>query len=209
MENTIPKQFLNVRNQPLILLSALRIIQSVPVHSIVVVCHEAYHDKIKKIFSAISLPLYLAENGPERFYSIRNAMAFLSDKPDEGVLIHDAVRPFASDPTIRGVVQKTEQTGAAVPFVTIGESLRKITSDGSRVANRKEFVIVQTPQCFPCNIITRAYTQPYREHFTDDASVAEKAGCSISLVPGNIENIKITYPHDLLLAEYFYDKFFQ
>ena len=81
------------------------------------------------------------------------------------------------------------------------ESIRRISENGSKAVDRNEYKMVQTPQVFRAEILLKSYTQPYNELFTDDASVAEAAGYTVKLVAGNRENIKITTPYDLKLAE--------
>lgn len=137
----------------------------------------------------------LVEGGKTRFYSVKNALAHCQD---EGIiLVHDAVRPFLSFDIIERVVKQARKSGAAIPVVEIPDSIRQITSKGSKVVDRKDFVRVQTPQGFKAQLLKKAYKQRYSEKFTDDASVVERDGGTISLVPGEEANIKITVQSDL------------
>ncbi|MBC7864984.1 MAG: 2-C-methyl-D-erythritol 4-phosphate cytidylyltransferase, partial [Bacteroidia bacterium] len=95
-----------------------------------------------------------------------------------------------------------QKTGNAIPVIKANESLRKVTGKNSVALNRDEIRIVQTPQCFSVNAIKKAFEQEYDSAFTDDATVFEKAGNKITLVEGNPENIKITFPSDLHYAEF-------
>ncbi len=88
-----------------------------------------------------------------------------------------------------------------MPVISIKESVRYTDGKESKSLNREHYKIVQTPQCFMSDILIRAYQQEYNPTFTDDASVAENSGVKINLVEGNSENIKITQPEDMLLAE--------
>ena len=81
------------------------------------------------------------------------------------------------------------------------ESLRRVTEEKSIIVDRNDLRIIQTPQCFRSDIIKRAYQQEYREEFTDDASLVENMGIRINLVEGNAENIKVTRPSDIIIAE--------
>ena len=121
--------------------------------------------------------------------------------------IHDAVRPLLYRSTIEACFESAEKFGAALPCVPIHDSIREITPEGSRRAGREQFRQVQTPQIFRYEILARAYQQEYSEDFTDDASVVERAGFPVSLVEGNVENIKITTPEDLVLAEALFDSY--
>jgi 2-C-methyl-D-erythritol 4-phosphate cytidylyltransferase len=94
-----------------------------------------------------------------------------------------------------------ESEGSAIPTLNLIESLRQLNGDTSIVVNRSNYKIVQTPQCFKSHTILKAYELEYNESFTDDASVVEALAESVVLVDGNKENIKITTPEDLKIAE--------
>lgn len=155
------------------------------------------HVKIKKI----SVPHTIVAGGKERFHSVRNALASINGKGI--VAIHDAVRPFVSKQTLKNCFEGVKKFGNAVPVVEVSDSIRIITASGSDVVNRSLVKRVQTPQCFLLSEIKKAYEQEYDPKFTDDASVAEAMGMKINLVQGNPENIKITTPFDMKLAEVF------
>jgi len=136
--------------------------------------------------------------GAERFHSV---LAGLQALPDAGVVgIHDAVRPFPSVEVIRACYEAARASGGAVPVVPVKDSVRDVEHGA---LNRANLRAVQTPQCFDLARLKAAYSVPYREEFTDDASVFEAAGNAVELVPGNSHNIKITTPEDLLIARAF------
>jgi 2-C-methyl-D-erythritol 4-phosphate cytidylyltransferase len=93
------------------------------------------------------------------------------------------------------------KTGGAIPVIRPSESLRKISESISIPVNRNEFRLVQTPQTFQAKLIKKAYEKPYEERFTDDATVFEADGNTITFFEGNIENIKITRAFDLKIVE--------
>jgi 2-C-methyl-D-erythritol 4-phosphate cytidylyltransferase len=99
------------------------------------------------------------------------------------------------------VIEKTIESGNAIPVVKINESIRRLEFDNSYAVNRKDYMLVQTPQCFRTELLKKAYEQDFSETFTDDASVVEALGEKINLVDGNFENIKITRPVDLKFAK--------
>ena len=137
---------------------------------------------------------------------MKNGLAFIPDDAEGVVGVHDGVRPFPSKETISRVYDEAERTGAAVPVVPVVDTLRHIeggdiTEGESKTVSRNEYRIVQTPQTFGIRILKDAYRQEYSDFFTDDASVVEHAGHTVSLVEGNRENIKITTPFDLAVAE--------
>jgi 2-C-methyl-D-erythritol 4-phosphate cytidylyltransferase len=117
------------------------------------------------------------------------------------VAIHDGVRPLVSIDTISRCFADAEKFGNAVPVITPSDSLRMITDQGSMPVNRQFLRIIQTPQVFYAKLIRKAYLQDYNAEFTDDATLLERTGEYIHLVEGNRENIKITNPEDLAIAE--------
>ena len=141
-------------------------------------------------------------SGEERFFSVKNALDSITVFDDDAiVLIHDAVRPLVSEETIKRVTEGTIANGCAVPVVQVDQSLRKKDLNGSFIpADRKGFVLVQTPQGFNLKRLKEAYLQKYNPLFTDDATVYESAGNTLYYVEGNKSNIKITYPEDLRFA---------
>lgn len=154
-----------------------------------------YAEKLLQGYSNISL----IEGGKERFHSIKNALSSLDDLDE--IAVHDAVRPLVSNHCIQNCFSALESANAVIPVIGISESMRKIEGGNSKHLNRAEFRLVQTPQCFQFDILKRAYEQAYDSGFTDDASVVEKMGIPIKLVEGNKENIKLTHPTDLKIAE--------
>ena len=127
----------------------------------------------------------------------------LAKGPADGIVaVHDGVRPLVSQATLKRCFRAAKQCKAVVPAIPVNESVRQIESDGSNHAvDRSSYVLVQTPQVFDAQTLHRAFAQPYDPLFTDDASVVERMGVKVSIVEGNFENIKITRPVDLVLAE--------
>ena len=117
------------------------------------------------------------------------------------IAIHDGVRPLVSKKTITDCFNVAEEMGTAVPVLPLKDSIREVMGEDSVSRKRSMFKIVQTPQIFQSEILLDAYDTEYQENFTDDASVVENAGYKIYLSEGNEENIKITSPIDLKMAE--------
>ena len=137
--------------------------------------------------------------GTERFFSVKNA---LEEIPDDCLIaIHDGVRPLVSAELISRGLHLAAQRGAAIPVISVTESLRKLTTKMSTPVDRDNYQIVQTPQIFKSEILREAYNQPYQHCFTDDASVVELAGYPIALFEGEKTNLKITTTDDIILAE--------
>ena len=151
-----------------------------------------------------TLPHTVASGGATRFHSVLNGLRTIPTDVAEAVVgVHDGVRPFVSPDVIRRCYAEAEQTGTAVPVMPVVETVRHIQADGTSSAtiDRSRLRLVQTPQAFSLSLLRRAYEQPYRDAFTDDASVVEALGHPITLVEGNRENIKLTTPFDLQVAE--------
>ena len=141
----------------------------------------------------------IAPGGKTRFHSVMNGLKMIDE--DGIVFIHDAVRPLVSFQTLANCLQTATEKGNALPVIPVYESLREVEGEINRVANRSDFFLVQTPQTFRVSLIRQAYQNAKYSEFTDDASVFESAGHKIYLVEGNRENIKITTPFDLVVAE--------
>ena len=140
--------------------------------------------------------------GATRFHSVFNAVSSLETGPDDIILIHDGARPLVDAGTIDSVVEALESHKAVVPVVAVTDSLRHVESDGTtRIVDRADFRAVQTPQGFHARTLCQAYSTEYRQGFTDDASVVEAAGITVATVDGNPDNIKITNPADLAMAD--------
>jgi len=140
----------------------------------------------------------VVEGGQERYHSIKNA---LDRCRGEYVMIHDGVRPLVNEETLNRCVSDLENKRAVVPVVVLKESIRAINENSSFSLDRKEYVRVQTPQCFSLEVLKKSYDGEYKDVFTDDASVVEASGNKIYMEKGNAENIKITTPLDFELAE--------
>ena len=138
--------------------------------------------------------------GETRFHSVLNGLSLI---PDEGIVaIHDGVRPLTAHRVIENCFHVAEEKGGAIPVLPLTDSLRQIFPDkSSKAVDRTAFVAVQTPQTFRVEEIKKAYKLPYNDTFTDDASVYEAAGYIPELVEGNRENLKITLPVDMAIAE--------
>lgn len=202
MGTDVPKQFLLLKSKP-VLMHTISCFYNYDNKMEIIVVLPKVHISVWQqlcVEHNFNVKHQIAEGGSERFYSVKNG---LEKNIHNGIVaIHDGVRPLVSKETIARSYNKAAETGAAIPVMPVIESLRKIEGKNSIAVNRSEFVSVQTPQCFNIDLLKKAYQQEFTPSFTDDASVVEKFGHQVSLVEGNIENIKITSPQDLILAEY-------
>ncbi len=202
MGHDTPKQFLEVAGRPVLAHTLERIHRFDSNMEIILVLpaeQQAYWQELCCRYN-ITTPHRIATGGATRFHSVRNGLALVDS--DGLVAIHDGVRPLVSAEVIAQCFATAEENWGSIHTLPTTDSLRKLHTDcTSQAVNRAEFVTVQTPHTFRTNEIKHAYEQPYRDNFTDDASVYEAAGYSSTLVEGNRENLKITLPADLLLAE--------
>ncbi len=147
-------------------------------------------------------PHSIATGGATRFESVRNGLATIPLTPGDVIAVHDGVRPLVSADLIERTYDTARRTGSAIPAITPSDSIRMVQSDGSsRQLLRNDLRAVQTPQTFDAALLMGAYDVEFSPLFTDDASVVEAAGHRVTLVDGQADNIKITRPIDLLVAE--------
>ena len=201
MGGALPKQFMMLDNEPILARSINRMHEALPAAEIVVVLPEEHVELWKNIAARFDVARHkIALGGKERFHSVKNGLAALSDEVSI-VGIHDAVRPLASKKLIIKLFLEAENSTAVIPVVAPIDSYRIVEGDDSRIIDRSALRMVQTPQLFQAEALRKAYEQPFSTTFTDDASVMEAAGHKVTLVEGERENIKITTPSDMLIAE--------
>lgn len=197
----IPKQFLELCGKP-VLMHTIQVFHDFdPGSAIILVLPEGQQQFWKGLClkHSFSLVHQVVPGGNTRFHSVQNG---LSKIDGEGIVfIHDGVRPLVSKETLARCLETTEKSGNAIPVLPVNESLRKLEGETNVSVDRSLYFGVQTPQTFRSGQIQEAFKQDFDPSFTDDASVAEKAGFAIQMVEGNRENIKITTPIDLLVAE--------
>jgi|ERR1700757_205568 len=201
MKNELPKQLIEINNKPVIVYSIEKFQNFNKDIQVIISLHKDYFELFEKIKSRFNLKnIQVVEGGDTRYQSVKNALAVLNTNTTI-IGVHDAARPLVSLLTIQKTFAAAEQHGAAIPVIDMNESLREVNSDESKAVDRTKFKVVQTPQCFKKDILLKAYDMPYSPLFTDDASMVEKIGHQIFITEGNKENIKITYPQDLIVAQ--------
>ena len=201
MNSEMPKQFLLVAGKPILMQTILRFYNCFRNIQIVVVLPFDQIEAWNRIISGhrFIIPHQITPGGKERFHSVKNGLSMIDD---EGlVAIHDGVRPLVAESVIKESFRIAARAGGAIPVVKPTESIRKITSEGSTPVVRDDYRLVQTPQTFDAGLLKKAYEQPWEPRFTDDATVFEADGNKVELFEGNRENIKITDPFDLKIAE--------
>lgn len=203
MGSDIPKQFLPIGGKPVLMRTLERFRQYSPTLQIILVLPKAQQDYWQKLCKeyAFDIDYQLADGGETRFHSVQNGLAKIPDNAQGVVGVHDGVRPFPSIDVIRNCYETAREKKAVIPVIPVVETVRHLKGDTSVTVPRNDYRLVQTPQTFDIQLLKEANRQPYNEGFTDDASVVEAYGFDITLVEGNRENIKITTPYDLKIAE--------
>ena len=203
MGSDIPKQFLPIGGKPVLMRTLERFRQYSPTLQIILVLPTAQQDYWLQLCKEYDFQVeyQLADGGETRFHSVQNGLAKIPDNAEGVVGVHDGVRPFPSIDVIRNCYETARTAKAVIPVIPIVETVRHLQGENSVTVPRNDFRLVQTPQCFDIQLLKAANKQSYCDNFTDDASVVEAFGFSITLAEGNRENIKITTPYDLKIAE--------
>jgi 2-C-methyl-D-erythritol 4-phosphate cytidylyltransferase len=201
MGGDTPKQFLELAGKPVLMHTIERFRLFSNAIEIVTVLPENQlrsWSELQKRYS-FDIPHTLVRGGAHRFLSVKRGLEFVNSPGL--VAIHDGVRPLVKTETIKRCFEEAEKYGNAVPVISPSDSLRLLTGNSNEPVGKMDIKQIQTPQVFNISLIKRAYRQDYDNSFTDDATVLEKTGERIHLVEGNRENIKITNPEDLFIAQ--------
>ena len=203
----IPKQFLPVGGKPVLMRTLERFREYAADLQIILVLPKAQQGYWRELCQQyhFDVEYTLANGGETRFHSVQNGLALVPDDAEGVVGVHDGVRPFPSVEVIRNCYETARTAKAVIPVIPIVETVRHLVSESnvqrSITVPRGDYRLVQTPQTFDIQLLKAANRQPYNDGFTDDASVVEAYGFDITLVEGNRENIKITTPFDMTIAE--------
>ena len=201
MGGEVPKQFRLIGGKPVVMWSLTAFYNYDPeIHLILVIpqVHIDLWEKLREEFKP-AFNVTVVAGGEERYHSVQNGLKAITD--EDIIAIHDGVRPFIDSVTINRCFDAAHKTGTAIPVIESVDSIRLLIQDGSRPLKRRDVKRVQTPQVFRREVIQKAYSQPYKEGFTDEATICEMAGFKITLIEGNKLNLKITTPEDMMLAD--------
>jgi 2-C-methyl-D-erythritol 4-phosphate cytidylyltransferase len=201
MNSPVPKQFILLNGRPVLMHTLSRFLETGFPIDIILVLNPGQIGFWEQLCRehGFNARLRITEGGETRFHSVKNGLALIEG--DGIVAVHDAARPLVSAKTIVTAFKAAEMYGNAVPAVPLSDSIRQIDSTLSIAVDRSRFCKIQTPQCFDVRMVKHAYNQEYRYTFTDDATVVESIGEKIHLIDGNTDNIKITTPEDIVIAE--------
>ena len=202
MGSEIPKQFLVLKSEPVIM-HTIRVFYNWDNNCEIILVlpssQQSYWQLLIDQYE-FDIPVEITTGGKTRFESVNNG---LQKSSGDIIGIHDGVRPLVSEKTIEKCYKIASSHGNAIPCTPITDSIRIVENGKNHMTDRSKYFKIQTPQVFKRSIILKGFEQEFTKEFTDDASVVEKTGETIQLVEGNEENIKITRPFDLKIAEVF------
>ncbi len=201
MGGHLPKQFMLLKDKPVLYYTLKAFSEAFDDLQIILVLPVDYTDMGQEIIDAYfdKDRVRIAAGGDTRFQSVKNGLA-LVDK-ESIIFVHDGVRCMLSKGLIHRCYEEAIKTGTAIPAIVSKDSIRLLTDEGSDAFDRSKVMLIQTPQTFHSKILLPAFQIDYKDKFTDEATVAEAYGIKVSLVEGEENNIKITRPVDLLIAE--------
>lgn len=208
MGTVVPKQFLEIEGKSILLHTIDQFVAAFSDINFVIVLPSSYIEEGQKIIasSGLSQQFQFVAGGDTRFQSVKNGLAEVDQ--EAVVFVHDAVRCLLTPALIQRCFQQAVEKGSAIPAVSSTDTIRFIDGASHHVVDRENVMMIQTPQTFNAALLINAFEQAYQPSFTDEANVVEAAGTPVFLVDGEFENIKITRPLDLAIAEYILAKRF-
>jgi len=201
MGGTIPKQFLLVNNKPVLYYTLQSFLNAFADIQIILVLALDYIDMGQEIIDAYfdGDKIKVTGGGDTRFQSVKNGLQLIEG--DAIIFVHDGVRCLLTENLIHRCYAEAMNSGTAIPVIASKDSVRVISEEGNDAIDRNKVMLVQTPQTFHSKILLAAFQIDYKEKFTDEATVVEAYGMKVALVEGEENNIKITNPVDLIIAE--------
>lgn len=201
MNNTVPKQFLLLNNKPILFYTIDTFLKAYDDMQIVLVLPEEHVAAGQEIIDAFFdyNRIKITIGGRTRFHSVQNGLALIED--ESIVFVHDAVRCLVTTDLIKRCYNTAIEYGSAIPVIDSKDSVRIVTGKDNAAIERSSVKLVQTPQTFHSKILLPAFNIDYKDKFTDEATVVEAFGLKVQLVEGEEDNIKITKPADLIVAE--------
>ena len=208
------KQYLEIYGIPILALTTKKFQEHPQIDDIILVVPEDVvemtREKIVKKYNLTKVSKVI-KGGKERQFSVKNAIDALPEET-EIVLIHDGVRPFITEEFISELLSEVNNKNAVIPALKPKETIKKINGEIVQgTINRNDYILVQTPQVFQRKILEEVYSNfdINKIQVTDDASLLENQGHNVNWIAGLEQNIKITTPADLELAEYYLKKYYK
>ncbi|MEO7983605.1 MAG: 2-C-methyl-D-erythritol 4-phosphate cytidylyltransferase [Bacteroidota bacterium] len=206
MGGSLPKQFMLLKNKPVLYYTLKAFSEAYDDLQLILVLPVDYTDMGQEIIDAYFNKdrIRITAGGDTRFQSVKNGLALVEE---EGIIfVHDGVRCLLSKELIHRCYAQAVETGTAIPAVASKDSVRLMTEEGNEAFDRNNVMLIQTPQTFHSKILLPAFQIDYKDKFTDEATVVEAYGLNVSMIKGEDNNIKITTPADLLVAEKIIDQ---
>ncbi len=202
MGNTVPKQFLLIHDKPVLWYTLETFLRAYDDLHVILVLPNEFIQKGKQItasFGEAAGRITIAQGGSTRFNSVQEGLKLV--KTPSVIFVHDGVRCLISIPLIHRCYMQALEVGSAIPAVAVADSIRISEGGDYVVKDRNQVRIIQTPQTFKSELLLPAFQLPFQESFTDEATVVEAYGKKIYLTEGEYDNIKITRPIDIVIAE--------
>lgn len=203
MNSSTPKQFLMVDGKPVLYYTIRTFLNAYSDLNIILVLPEEHMSMGQEIIDAFFNydRIQITVGGRTRFHSVQNGLQLVDE---EGIiLVHDGVRCLVTEKLVRRCCEEVLEFGSAIPVIESKDSVRILVGDDNEAIERARIKLVQTPQAFHSKIILPAFNGiDFKDKFTDEATVVEAFGIKVHLTEGEVENIKITNPVDLVVAEY-------
>lgn len=203
MNSYIPKQFLLIKNKPLLFYTINVFLKAYDDMEIILVLPEEHISKGQEIVDAFfdTSRISICPGGRTRFHSVQNGLSLITE--DCIIFVHDGVRCLLTKDLVKRCYKQAKKSGSAIPVITSKDSVRLISGGGEAhiAIDRNTVKLVQTPQTFHSKILLNAFKIDHKEKFTDEAMVVEEFGIKVYLIEGEENNIKITTPGDMFVAE--------
>lgn len=208
------KQFFELGGTPILIHTLRKFVASPEISEIYLALRAnetaGFRDRLQTHKDLSGKKIELVEGGEHRQQSVAHALAAVSAAPDDIVLVHDAVRPFVTAEIIHQVIEAARKYGAAIAGMPAMDTVKQVerTAEGAVITAtvpRERVVMAQTPQGFRYSVLKKAFDEATADGFlgTDEASLVERSGHQVAVVMGSPQNIKITTPADMELAEFF------
>ena len=202
MGSVVPKQFLEIQGKAILLHTIDQFVAAFSDIELVIVLPSAYINEGQALLdkNGYKHNIQIVAGGETRFHSVKNGLSKVS--ADSIVFVHDAVRCLLTPALIQRCYQQALERGCAIPAVSATDTVRLAEGERNHLIDRENVMLIQTPQTFLSDNLLAAFSQEYIPAFTDEANVLEANGGEVYLIDGEFENIKITRPLDLAIADY-------
>ena len=206
MESDTPKQFLLLKDKPVLFYTINIFLKAFDDLQIILVLPVDFTEMGREIIDGYfdKERIRITAGGDTRFQSVKNGLQLIED--ESIIFVHDGVRCLLSADLIKRCYAQAIETGSAIPAISSKDSVRLITEEGNEAIDRSKVKLIQTPQTFHSKILLPAFNIDYKDKFTDEATVVEAFGLKVFLLEGEENNIKITRPVDMLIAEKILDE---